>query len=993
MGWFRRTPSTLAEELALPTLIARDLVPVHGLGHEALCARVIHELGAQGELGRYRPLRQRPGFPRALAATVHQLRMARIEPAQLEPHDPALARLLGRYALALDDAKLADSALVLAAATERARSASDPSARLPLLALDVLTRQQAEAEFITAICADRPSLCVVHPEGDERSSEHWIRALGLGPERASTALAPQTDLTRLQERLFSLDPQPAPIAFERGKVKVVSSPGEGREAVEVARGVVEAAERGVAFDQIAIVLRGVENYRAVVEEALARARLPAHFADGVRRPVPEGRALLALLRCAETGLGARAFAEYLSLSVTPELELEGEAGGVSPRHWERALIDSAVISGRERWQRRLNGRIHALQAELGELEADDPERDRRGHEIERMQALLRHAEPILDALGALPEGKTWGDWLVALEALANQALRTPLAVCEALAELAPLAPLGPVGLRDVIRVLSRRLGSVIARSSGSGAGRVFVGSVDDVLGRSFELVFVVGLAEKIFPPRIDPDPLLPDRIRALLGAAMLQPDERVAAERLAMRVAVGAARQRVVLSFPRYDVEHNRARVPSFYGLEALRAIDGSLPAFDELARRANPGAASRLGWPAPEAPEQAIDDAEYDLAMLARFRAQPDTRAGAARYFVLSNVHLARALRFRARRWTVRRFMATDGLVLDDASRALLAPHQFDARPYSATALSQFAACPYRFYLHAIVGLAARDDSPELDELDARQRGVLFHDTQRALLLALQERGWLPLATAQREAALELLQSVFAAVAAAARERYAPAIERVFDAALETTRNDLQQWLTRLAGDASWYADHMELGFGMERPERSGGAAPSVRLPSGLALVGAIDVVERRPQPDADGRIRLRATDHKTGQLPDKLGIISGGRVLQPALYALALERLFPDATVESGRLYFCTSRAGFLSHDVPLDARARAACDELSDAVGSHLQAGFFPAVPAQGACARCAYQTVCGPYEEERVGLIKGRADQLPRLSRLARLRGLP
>ena len=31
---------------------------------------------------------------------------------------------------------------------------------------------------------------------------------------------------------------------------------------------------------------------------------------------------------------------------------------------------------------------------------------------------------------------------------------------------------------------------------------------------------------------------------------------------------VGAARAEIVLSFPRFDVEHGRPRVPSFYGLE-----------------------------------------------------------------------------------------------------------------------------------------------------------------------------------------------------------------------------------------------------------------------------------------------------------------------------------------------------------------------------------------------------------------------------------------
>ena len=44
-----------------------------------------------------------------------------------------------------------------------------------------------------------------------------------------------------------------------------------------------------------------------------------------------------------------------------------------------------------------------------------------------------------------------------------------------------------------------------------------------------------------------------------------------------------------------------RPRVPSFYTLELMRAAEGRLPGFAELARRAACEQASRLGWPAPE--------------------------------------------------------------------------------------------------------------------------------------------------------------------------------------------------------------------------------------------------------------------------------------------------------------------------------------------------------------------------------------------------------
>src|SRR5207244_2290517 len=115
---------------------------------------------------------------------------------------------------------------------------------------------------------------------------------------------------------------------------------------------------------------------------------------------------------------------------------------------------------------------------------------------------------------------------------------------------------------------------------------------------------------------------------------------------------------RVVLSWPRVDIEQARPRVPSFYGLEALRAASGRLPGFDELEARGGDKTGGRLGWPAPPRPADAIDEAEYDLALLAGLRdADPATTAGSARHLLAANVHLGRALRARGprrlRRWT----------------------------------------------------------------------------------------------------------------------------------------------------------------------------------------------------------------------------------------------------------------------------------------------------------------------------------------------------
>src|SRR5262249_6666228 len=152
-----------------------------------------------------------------------------------------------------------------------------------------------------------------------------------------------------------------------------------------------------------------------------------------------------------------------------------------------------------------------------------------------------------------------------------------------------------------------------------------------------------------------------------LGAALTTNADRSAMERLMLCLAVGAADKRLVLCYPRIDIEQSRPRTPSFYGLEVLRAAEGKLPGFDELARRAEVVGGARLGWPAPARPGQAIDAAEHDLALLQSILERPaDETVGMARYLLSANIHLERALRFRARRW-IKAWTRADGLVDPD--------------------------------------------------------------------------------------------------------------------------------------------------------------------------------------------------------------------------------------------------------------------------------------------------------------------------------------
>jgi hypothetical protein len=49
--------------------------------------------------------------------------------------------------------------------------------------------------------------------------------------------------------------------------------------------------------------------------------------------------------------------------------------------------------------------------------------------------------------------------------------------------------------------------------------------------------------------------------------------DRLVSERLLLQVATGAASERLYVSYPRIELTESRARVPSFYALDMMRAV------------------------------------------------------------------------------------------------------------------------------------------------------------------------------------------------------------------------------------------------------------------------------------------------------------------------------------------------------------------------------------------------------------------------------------
>ena len=1131
-GVHRASLAQLAARVAAGELTRLGLVPTTSLGTEALAARVTFEALGAHELRYFAPVARFPGFARALAGTLGECRLAGVAPdaigaverASTLAGTPAAAaadvgELLGGFGAALDSSRLADRATLFALATRVVASAAPgPLAVLPMVLLDVPIGTPAERAFVAALASRTPSMLITIPAGDD-VTRAAVERLGARAERVthsssrrseggaaggltgpvtshgapSISAAPAAHveaasaLGHLRSYLFSETAPAEPAAA--GEVVFFSAPGEGREAVEIVRRILEEARGGTRFDQMAVLLRAPHGYGSLFETAFGRARIPAYFARGARRPDPAGRALLALIECALEKLSARRFAEYLSLGQVPALDQSGappgrgawaaadeevlsvaldrlgepalpedesvapatattpqhdgargtdsggvhatdsdevhgtdsdevggtggdgvrktnsdrvlgadrdrvrEAGGDAPPvpaaddmdaspvvggnlrapwKWEQLIVESSVIGGLDRWRRRLAGLAAEMRVRADELRREEPDSVRAAaidRDLANLDHLARFALPVVARLAALPRTATWGEWIRELEDLAPRVLRRPERVLGVLAELRALEPVGPVALDEVRDVLADQLATLAERPPASRYGCVFVGTLEQARGRSFDVVFIPGLAERIFPQKPREDPILLDELRRRLGADLQTQGERAQRERLLLQLGVGAARRRVHLSYSRIELAEGRPRVPSFYAMEVQRALTGAIPDPQTLERAATVEGGARLAWPAPNDPVRAIDEIEHDLASLGALLHEGAAARGRARYLLELNDRLARSLRTRWARWRPR-FTPYDGIVqLAPGTQDALLASRPTARAYSVSALQRFAACPYQFYLSAIWRLEPRDDIAPLTRLDPLTRGSLFHQVQAECFRALQQSGALPLSVERVPEAHAVLDGVLARVAGEYHEKLAPAVERVWREEVVSLRVDLRTWLDRSAVEqVEWEPFAFELAFGL--PRSAGVDAQSVRdevtLEGGWRLRGIIDLLERRR--DGTG---LRVTDHKTGLNRAAVGLVVGkGEQLQPVLYGLAAEKILPEKVIES-RLSYCTRAGEFSERVVKMRDDARRRGLEVLDLIDQAIARGFLPPAPRPRACDICDFRPVCGPGEERRIG----------------------
>jgi len=227
-GIARFSLTQLAAHAASMSALGARRIPGTQAGAEAVAARAVFDALGAGELSYFTPVATTPGFPKALARTLHEIRLAGIGTSGLIGGGAAgddLARLLERVEEQLDRAAVDDRAALFHIAAQACAPGQVRWAELPLVLLDVPLDSRAERDFVAALVERSPRALATVPHGDVFAREA-LAALGAAMEMAPDTASDATDLANLRRYVFTVDrPHVRPPA---GDVHLFSAPGEGR---------------------------------------------------------------------------------------------------------------------------------------------------------------------------------------------------------------------------------------------------------------------------------------------------------------------------------------------------------------------------------------------------------------------------------------------------------------------------------------------------------------------------------------------------------------------------------------------------------------------------------------------------------------------------------------------------------------------------------------------------------------------------------------------
>ena len=555
-------------------------------------------------------------------------------------------------------------------------------------------------------------------------------------------------------RLFDEDPERAyadPPANWRCTIS--SAFGVGDEVSAAAKEILRLADdERVAFNEIAVVARSLEDYGRPIQEIFHRHCIPvAGKLEESLAQFPLTKAVILLLNLPAKDFPRRQVIDFLSSPYLQANALLQKDIRARPDLWDLATRQLAICKGLSEWRRLREFAGRDLQ--LGQ--SSEPE-ERRVMRIPPAQLtyLADVVEKLAADLSRLPERGAWSLFAAAWKELVEKYLgiappnpradvgHTEAAITETILNvLHQLAALDAVQ-DDVDRGdFSRTFQHWLERSTISHDRRnvdgVLVLNATTARGLACRALFVLGMNEGVFPRTIREDAFLRDRDREILERDLgYKINQKLAAfdeEKLLFNLLVNASRERLYCSFQRAD-DAGRALAPSWYLSELKRAL-GS--AFERHVRQTT--------VPRSVSEKSAVEIFNREDLLLPEELAIGLTLNGEDPTALVEAGGLTPGLYRGGRRAVARLDRSRERLHEFDGIVGPLPEHwrRFSERGISPTALETYATCPFQFFTRHVLRLERLDLPEESSGPSAADFGELGHEILKGCYRYLIDSGY----------------------------------------------------------------------------------------------------------------------------------------------------------------------------------------------------------------------------------------------------------
>lgn len=728
------------------------------------------------------------------------------------------------------------------------------------------------------------------------------------------------------------------------------------------REVVQAAIDGIPFNRCAVLYGSANPYARIIADTFDAAEIE-WFGQSVRTAESSlmGRALLDML-----ALGDHDFSRHDVFAWLASAPVRDPENGYIPvAAWERASRSAGVVSGLNQWRDRLVRFVDDLNADAERFDGDEDNQwrvDLYRSQTEHATALASFVERLVTDLQY--EGKqSWSDiadWCRKLlrsyfgtkqsrEGWPAHEQKAANIVNDTIEQIGDLDGVDPNPSVEAFRRALELQLSDKQLSHGTFGQGVLVGPVSLGIGLELDQIIVLGLAEGSLPARSLDDPLLPDRIRSKTVPHLQTRTDKTHDTHRAL-LAVMAAANHTLFTFPRGDLRQSAQRTPSRWLLDTCEAFDGVRPAAETLGRDTGvwltevPSFVAGLRSTTFPAHLQ-----EYDM------RAILDWSDEAKDIFKAPPVQQRKELRQAVDQINGRRsarFTRFDGNIREGIDSSAVEYLETHGQVTSAARLELWAKCPHAYFVRYILGVESVEDPEEQYRTGPLEFGKLVHKVLERWISELIANG------ALKDPNSELSDEDLDRLKEIGTEEAQGLESRGYAGRLIYWTRDTQLFLDDLVKFSKFDAEkrstnasipiELELGFGLPTGSQE---AVTIDLGTGrtVDLRGAVDRV------DEDAAGNLFVIDYKTGSTRtfNKLDEdpIQGGTRLQLLLYALAAQQILARENVSvDGAYWFVTSKGEFKELGYPITAELKKKGLSTVSKIIDGIESGLFPAHPAK-------------------------------------------